>query len=171
MNELTHLLEKASRLESITQKVGFTLWQIQELEGASAQLFALLAQASRGMGLTAGTELVDRAKRKTFGATIHKLAKAELLSEGLEDQFGALLAERNWLVHSSRSDSRNAVHGDQAMQQLTERLDAMADMALSLLKEVGSMIEAHVYAHGVSKESVDDMTSELLAHWRSADST
>ena len=62
-------------------------------------------------------------------------------------------AERNWLVHCSRSDSRNAVHGDLAMQQLTERLDAMAEMALSLLKVVGS----------ISRNEVDTTTiAELL---------
>ena len=45
---LTIQIQKAERLAAITQKVGFTLWQLQELEGATAVYFVLVAQARRG---------------------------------------------------------------------------------------------------------------------------
>ena len=169
MSDLTHQLEKADRLASITQKIGFALWQFQELEGVSAQYFVLLAQASRGMGQSEGIALVEKAQRKSFGATIHQLAKADLLNEELEAFFGRLLVERNWLVHRSRADSRNAIHSVRAMQQLVTRLDSMADGALQLLTNIGSLTEAHVKKHGVTEGSIESMASELLAQWHTSE--
>ena len=107
MTPHTHQHQIANRLSAVTQTVGFALWQLQELEGASAQYFVLLAQAEKGMGLVAGAALIEKAQSKTFGATIHQIAKAGLLSPELETRFTNLLAERNWLVHSSRATSRS----------------------------------------------------------------
>jgi hypothetical protein len=71
MIHLEQQLEKANRLTEITQRIGFCLWQIQELEGVSAQYFVLLAQAKKGMGLTAGNALSEKAKKKTFGEPVN----------------------------------------------------------------------------------------------------
>lgn len=171
MNDLTHQLDKADRLANIAQKVGFTLWQLQELEGVSAQYFVLLGQALHGMGLEKGMALVERAQRKTFGATINRLRKKELISDDIAKRFDELLSERNWLVHHSKADNRDAVHSDQAMQRLTVRLDNVAESALSLLKEVGSLTEGHVKKYGVSDASIDKMTSEILDQWHQPEST
>ena len=65
MKDLAHQLEKADRLAAITQRIGFALWQIQELEGVSAQYFVLVVQAKKGMGLAAGNALEEKAKKKT----------------------------------------------------------------------------------------------------------
>ena len=50
MEELNIQLEKANRLRESTQRIGFAIWQIQELEGVSAQYFVLTAQAQKGNG-------------------------------------------------------------------------------------------------------------------------
>ena len=50
MNEFIQEMQKANLFNDITQRIGFALWQIQELESFSAQYFVLLAQAKKGMG-------------------------------------------------------------------------------------------------------------------------
>src|SRR5271157_4741445 len=119
-------IQKADRLAEITQKVGFALWQLQELEGATALYFVLVAQARKGMGLTDGNALVKTAQSKTFGKTISELGKAGLLKPEIQQRFASLLKERNWLVHNSRASSRSAVHSDVAMWKLCVRLDSIA---------------------------------------------
>lgn len=99
MDELQLKLERANRLAEISQRVGFAVWQLQELESASAQCFVLLAQATKGMGLEAGNNLLEKASKKTFGNTVRRMTKANLLSATLGTRFLNLLAERNWLVH------------------------------------------------------------------------
>lgn len=168
MDSIENQLRKADRLSTITQRVGFALWQIQELESCSAQYFVLLAQAQKGMGLAEGDALIEKAQAKTFGSTIRQIVKARLMDSEIETRFTALLAERNWLVHRSRLDSRNAVHDDNAMSLLIARLDALANEATALLKEVGARIETFVRQHGVSAEYIDSMSKQILEQWQKA---
>jgi hypothetical protein len=165
MELLSSRLERADRLAEITSRVGYALWQLQILEGALAQYFVLVAQATRGMGEEAGNALFEKASSATFGSTITKLRKADKLSSALEGRFQMLLAERNWLVHRSRATSGHAVNNDGAFHELLERLDRIADEALLLLREVGQLAETFVMSSGVSKATIDRLTDELLEKW------
>jgi len=169
MNELQTQIEAADRLAIITQKVGYGLWQLQELEGVSATTFVLIAEAEKGMGLTAGEALGKRARKRTFGATIHQLADAGVIDEALDTRFRTMLEERNWLVHRSRGDSRRAVYHDKHLDELLIRLDWIAEEALALLKEVGKLAEAHVKSHGVSEKYIQENAAKLLKEWHAAD--
>lgn len=169
MNEFMQQLQKANRLKEITQRVGFALWQLQELEDVSAQYFVLLAQAKKGMGEAAGNVLTEKARKKTFGSTINKITKQGLLSTDLEGRFLNLLSERNWLVHRSRTESRDAIHSDIAMQQLVSRIDTMTDESLALLKEIGSLSLAYVKKHGVDEAYVYKKAEELLKQWHASE--
>ena len=169
MTTLAQQLERADRLAVVTQHVGFALWQLQELEGIAAQYFVLLGQAKKGMGLVEGNALVEKAQAKTFGATLHRIAKAGLISPEIENRFGEILAERNWLVHRSCAESRNAIHNAKAMAALVVRLEAMADEALALLKHIDGETTAFVRQHGVSMEYVAQVSKQLLEQWHAAD--
>lgn len=169
MEDLAQQIQKANRLAVITERIGFALWQLQELEGVSAQYFVLLAQAKKGMGLTAGNALVEKAKTKTFGTTIRQIAKEGLLSAELEARFINLLSERNWLVHGSRADSRNAIHSDVSMQRLLARINAMSDESLSLLRQIGALCNAYVKKHGVTEEDINKKARKLLEQWHTSD--
>jgi uncharacterized protein YutE (UPF0331/DUF86 family) len=162
-------LEKAERLNTVTQQVGFAVWQLQELEGCSAIYFVLLAQATQGMGSDAGEALVKKAQSKTFGATIKELVKADLLTPELAAEFARLLEERNWLVHRSRADSRGAIHGDGSVQQLLRRIDAIADDALVLLKKIGSLTARFTSEHGISQKYIDQESRRLQKEWAARD--
>lgn len=169
MDTMLQQFQKAERFNNITQRIGFALWQIQELEGISAEYFVLITQAKKGMGENAGNALVEKAKKKTFGSTIHNISKKGLLSADIKDRFFSLLKERNWLVHSSRADSRNAIHSDKVMEKLILRIENMASEALSLLKEIGALISSFVESHGVSKEYVNKKAKELLKQWHESE--
>ena len=168
MQPLTHQHQNDNRLSRVTQGVGFALWQLQELEGASAQYFVLLAQAEKGMGIVAGTALIEKAQSKTFGSTIHQIAKAGLLSPGLETRFTNLLVERNWLVHNSRSTSRSAIYNDTSLEAVLDRVTAIADESLALLKEIGMLVERFVKQHGVTGKYIDEKANELLEQWHTS---
>ena len=162
-------IQKANRLFTITQKTGFALWQLQELEGVAAQYFVLLVQVNKGMGLTEGKVLIEKAQSKTFGATVKNISKAGLLSSELGTRFDNLLSERNWLVHRSRADSRGAIHHDADASKLTLRLDAIAEESLKMLTEIRKLVESHVLQHGVSMEHIGEKAKDLLEQWHSSD--
>jgi hypothetical protein len=167
MNDLGMQLRKADRLDAISKHLGFALWQLQALEDATAQHYVLVALATRGMGIEAGKKLDDSVKGNTFGKTIHALRAAGKMPATIEQRFLTLLKERNWLVHSSRATNRNAVLNDEACQSLLVRLEALAEEARLLLREVGSASEVFVLNNGVSKEEIDRLTQEILSSWHS----
>lgn len=158
-------LEKADRLFAVTQRIGFTLWQIQELESCAVHYFVLVAQAQKGMGTEAGYELLNKALGKTFGATIHAMCKAGLLSAKLEEDFRSLLLERNWLVHKSRSTNRNVIHSDPAAAAFIEKLDAMTERSSILLKQVLKLTEEHVATLGVTPQEIDAAAARIQEQW------
>jgi len=169
MKDIMQRIQIANRLDLVTQQIGFVLWQIQDLEGVSAQYFVLVAKATRGMGETAGNALFDKAKKNTFGTTIRHISEHGLLSSDLERRFTHLLSERNWLVHRSRADSRDAVHSDVSMQKLLMRIDTMANETISLLKEIGSLSSNFVKEYGVTEEYINKKAEELLKQWHSSE--
>lgn len=169
MHPLTSRLEAADRLNVILHRIGFALWQIQELESVAANYFVLLVQAQKGMGLEAGNLLIEKAKKKTFGTTVRRLAEAGLLTPQLERRLKDLLAERNWLVHGSREASRNAPYNDAAASKLLDRIDAITKQALELLKEIGELVVAFAKKHGTTEQYIAETSKRLLEEWRYGD--
>jgi hypothetical protein len=168
-NGMLDQIERAEHLADIMAQVGFALWQLQELEGCAAQYFVLLTQATQGMGRTPGEALVEQAQSKTFGATIRQLAKAGLLDDELSSRFNALLDERNWLVHRSKADSRDAVHNKDRARQFVHRLEAIGDETDALLKKIVGMAQRFVTERGVSTREIAQATRQLLQQWQSGD--
>lgn len=171
MKNFEEKLIKANRLAAISQQVGFTLWQIQELENVTAQFYVILGQAEKGMGLEAGNALVEKALQNTFGRNIGNIKKIGLIDTELETRISALLKERNWLVHHSRLDSRNAIYHDSAMNKLLQRLEAITEETSYIIKELGQRCEAFVMKHGVSKNYINEVSQEILKGWRSENAT
>ena len=158
--------ERSQRLGEICQAIGFTLLQLQTLEGSTAQFFVLVEQAIPQMGEEQGNALVVEAQKKTFGGSITRLAKANHLPENLLERFQALLKERNWLVHSSASDSRKAMANDAAYIGFHRRLEAIQDEVVALLKEVLALTEKFVLGHGISLEDIEAKLAETLRQWQ-----
>jgi hypothetical protein len=155
----------ADRLHDVTQRVGFALWQLQELEGATAQYYVGVVEAEPGMGVEAGNALTERALARTFGATISLLTRAKNLPKEDESRFRKLLAERNWLVHNSRSTSRAAIRKGVGISELVTRLDEIADEALALLKVVLRESDLFVRARGIPEARIRELTEKTLRQW------
>lgn len=167
-NEVT-LEEKAERLFRITQRIGFALWQLQELEGVAAHYVVLLTQAKKWMGSEAGIALLEPVQSLPFGGILAKITNAGLLDAGLETRFKKVLRERNWLVHKSRGTSRNALSSDSGTDEVVGRVDALAEEARSLLQVLGPKIENYVREQATSMKDVDERASALLDQWHASD--
>jgi hypothetical protein len=150
-------------------RIGFAVWQIQELESVAANYFVLLVQAQKGMGVEAGNLLIEKAKKKTFGTTVRRLSEAGLLTSQLEGRLNDLLTERNWLVHGSREASRGAPYNEAVAARLVDRLDAIAEKTIALLKEIGELVEAFAKKHGTTEEYIAQTSKRLLDEWRYGD--
>jgi hypothetical protein len=157
--------EDAARLEVISQRVGFALWQLQELEGIAATYLVLVTRTRQGMGIAAGKALLDQALSKTFGATVNNLTKAQKMPSELEGPVRQLLAERNWLVHGSLASSRSAVRNEAACAALVDRINAICASAKHLMREYGSRAEAFAKSQGVTSEAIDAEAIRTLRKW------
>lgn len=158
--------QKATRLQAITQQVGFALWQLQILEYVTAEYYVLVALATQGMGLEAGKNLTDTVKKNTFGKTITALSRAGKMPDDLKECYAAILAERNWLVHSSRLTNQHAVYQDEACEILLIRLNNLVEKTNVLMKAVGNQCEKFVSQQGVSEQEIDRYTQEILTAWQ-----
>jgi hypothetical protein len=158
--------DRSERFGEICQAIGFTLWQLQALEGSTAQFFVLVEQAIPQMGEEQGNILVTDAQRKTFGRSITRLSESDHLPKKLLERFQALLKERNWLVHSSNADSKRALVSEDAYIGLHRRLESIVDEAARLLKEISALSEKFVLGHGVSPETLEVKIAATLKEWR-----
>lgn len=118
--------------------------------------------SQKGMGADAGNILLDKALRKIFGVTIDRTVKAGLLNSDIEHRFRLILRDRNWLVHKSREQSRNAIHSDLAKETFIHRIDAMAAESLALLFEIGDLAEMHVKKLGISPQQIDAAAKNIF---------
>jgi hypothetical protein len=169
MRDFVARLDAAGRLELIAQRIGFALWQFQELESASALCLVMLDKSARGIGVLAGNTLLRKAESKPFGAIVDALDRAKLLTPDFARRFDTLRKERNWLVHKSKADSRQAVHNDTSMRELIQRVDTMASEALVLLKALEKIAIRQATGAGVSKAYIEEEAKKLLSAWRSQD--
>ena len=160
---------KASRLEVLARRVGFAVLQIQALEGASAQYLVLRSKVKRGMEADEAQRIVDKARRETFGTTVSLMKDAGLLSEDLEKRFKALLKERNWLVHRSRSENSAALASDESTTALLARIDGTEAESRKLLHALAELSEAFVLESGVSAEAIRAATADIVHGWEDND--
>ncbi|MDZ7778946.1 MAG: hypothetical protein U5R14_03280 [Gemmatimonadota bacterium] len=98
--------------------VGYALWQLQVLEEGLATFLVLRHYATLGMGQEAAQPLVDKAEARTMGSLLRELVTKGSVDPDLGDRLAGLLAERNWLVHRSRRESRELLQDEARVSQL-----------------------------------------------------
>jgi hypothetical protein len=86
MSQTTADLERADRLTAITQRVGFCIWQLQELEASAARFLVLTTRLTPSTSKDEGVRLADKAISQTFGANLRGLAAAKVLPEELQSR-------------------------------------------------------------------------------------
>lgn len=164
MVTVNHLV-KADRLAAITQRIGFALWQLQELEWATTNYLVVRLRAKRGIGEEAGGTLLKSVGKRPFGSLLKELSDAGVLEPELAQKLQAVLKDRNWLVHRSRRENRAVLTSDEQCATLIAKLESISAEALSMLKQVGQLLERYVLESGVSKEFIDQESERLLVQW------
>ncbi len=156
---------QAARLSAITQRIGFAVWQLQELEWTTATYVVIKRHAQRGIGADRGAELLDAAGKRTFGSLLKELADSGILDPGVAERLNSALGERNWLVHRSRRDNRGVLASDERCAALVAKLERLSNEALALLKYIGQLIEQHALQSGVSEGLIERESERLLVQW------
>ncbi len=133
------MIEKAERHRLLAEKIGLTFLQIHFLEYIAAYYLVLSSQAIRGMGVDKGNQLIERALKSTFGHTVDKLIKANLFSDELNKRFEKLKDERNWLVHRSCSDFKNAINNQIYFEPTIKRLVEIKDETTYLTQQIDNV--------------------------------
>ena len=158
-------LTKANLLAELMQRVGFALWQLQELETTTATYVVLRLREARGIGRERARELVKDAEKQTFGTLLRELKHKGVLSKAAADKLFTALENRNWLVHRSRRESRGILNKPQLYMGLVERLEQIAADALALNKELAAQVKAHVLQAGISEKVLEQEADRLAKAW------
>jgi len=158
-------LEAAERLGALMQRVGFALWQLQELENTAAGYIVVRLRDARGVGVNQGAVISAEVEKLPLGKLVGELAKAGVIDPALASRLKAALDERNWLVHRSRREHRGVLSDPAAYTGLSMRLDALADDALTLNKELARTMEEYVVNSGVSRDFIDGEAERLARAW------
>jgi hypothetical protein len=153
---------------AVCDRVGFAVWQLQELEAVCAKFLMLRTQLKDGVTEASYDALVEKALRNTFGVTLRQASDANIFPDALQARFNALLAERNWLIHKSRLENRAAYHDDSAAQQLIQRVNDISAEVRAIMQEIDRLIDQDAMESGISLEELAERTNDTLAGWHAA---
>jgi hypothetical protein len=152
--------------QEVIYKVGFALWQIQELETTIAHYLVLVYKLEPGVAREEAESVLERTRKKSLGQLIAQLKSQDPISNQLVERLDNFVEHRNWLAHRSRSNSRSQVYQPGRSQELFSRLDWIAAEALTLMKLLLEELLVHLESHGVSREEIDRRAAETMRQWQ-----
>jgi uncharacterized protein YutE (UPF0331/DUF86 family) len=158
-------VELSERLASLMQSVGFSLWQLQELEGTVATYLVVRVQARRGTGVSHGNSLLKQAEGRTLGALLKDLAKSGVIEDRLSSDLREMLEERNWLVHRARRENRGVLSNNKLLAELVNRLQSIAERSLAIQKSLAADLEHYVLDAGVGRTGIEREADRLIHEW------
>ncbi|WP_166213074.1 hypothetical protein [Cognatiluteimonas telluris] len=169
MIELTDdLLRKSARVTAFCDRIGFAVWQLQDLETVCAKYLMLRTCIKEGVTENDYDDLVAKALGKPFGATLRAAAEANVFSGALQTRFKEILSERNWLIHKSRLDNRAAFYSDSAAHDLIQRIDLISAGVRELMIEIDKLIDSDAIESGIDLADLGRRTDEMLSTWHAA---
>jgi hypothetical protein len=157
--------DHSERLAALMQRVGFAIWQLQELETTVATYLVIRVHAQSGIGVERRDALFRAAEGRTFGSLLTELAKSGVIEKDLAVKLREVLEERNWLIHRGRRENRGMLANAKQYDSLVERLDALSDQSLELLKSLAADVERYVLDTGVSRDVIDAEADCLARSW------
>ena len=164
MIELTDdQLGKSARLTAFCDRIGFAVWQLQDLETVCAKYLMLRTCIKEGVTENDYDGLVAKALGKPFGATLRAAAEANVFSGPLQTRFKEILSERNWLIHKSRLDNRAAFYSDSAAIDLIQRIDKISAGVRELMVEIDKLIDSDAIESGIDLADLGRWTDEMLS--------
>ena len=164
-DEYDPAVAKASALSALLQLVGYAIWQVAECEDVLAHWVVISLRPTQGIGETAAAPIVEGVQRKTFGQLMAELRRAEVLDSELQARVDGLLAERNWLVHHSKRESRGVLHKPDQFDALVDRLKQLAEEATEVGGVLGQRLEKFVVEAGVDPMLIEEEATRLAREW------
>lgn len=155
----------AVRLEPLMQAVGFTLWQLQELENTTSSYVAVRVREAKGIGIERGQALSAEVEKLPLGKLLAELTKAKVIGTELSSELREVLEERNWLVHRARRETRGVLSDEALFSEVMTRLDHLAEHSLQLTKRLGNEVEEYVVRSGVSRDFISGEAERLARAW------
>ena len=152
-------------LHEVTAQVGFALWQTQAAEETVGAYLVFVHQATPSKARSEVETMFAKAGKSTLGHLLRAIESTENAPQYLVGALDAFVEKRNWLVHHSRRDCRQAMYSASGRATIIARLAAIADEALKLGKAFQAATEAHLETLGISKEQIDRDTAKLLEKW------
>src|SRR5690348_13259845 len=115
-------------LERITSRVGFTVWQLQQLEQTVQNYHVFVNKLSPEVARSEAEKMFEKAEGQTLGQLYRELSKTGEPA-ALLPRLESLIKERNWLVHHSRLEDRTQLYSPEKLLALSKRIEAIADEA------------------------------------------
>ena len=158
-------MQRASRLSVMMQNVGFTIWQLQELEDTIATYLVVRSHALQGIGAAAGDVLLSKARGRSLGSLLTEITKTGLLETGLATELRDVVEKRNWVVHRARRECRGILTDDSRLSSILSDLNKLADCSLELQKRLTIDLERFVVESGVDRGVIDAEADRLQREW------
>jgi hypothetical protein len=158
-------IAKAQLLAQLLSRVGYAVWQAAECEDTLAHYIVLHLRAAKGIGKAEGLKILEKAQNRTFGHLLKELREQGVLDPYLEERASGLLAERNWLVHRAKRESRGVLNDATRLNELIDRLDRIGKEAVRLNAILESELEEFVVNSGVDRSRIDSEAVRLQKSW------
>ncbi len=147
------------------QRVGFAIWQLQNLEHGLASYLVIRVKATKGIGEKRGNELMDHALKQTLGITIKELKSANVIESSTADALTSILEDRNWLVHRARRENRGVVFNKERTEKLLSKVEDITSRCESLTQLISEESREYVVSQGVDKEEADKIALQIARNW------
>jgi hypothetical protein len=147
------------------QDVGFALWQIQELENTLAHYLVIVHKVEPGVAIDVAEGILEKTRKMTLGQLVNDLRSKEKVPTELLERLEEFVEHRNWLAHRSRGESRKHLYQEALHHVFFDRVEWVADEALSLGKAFCEEIARYVEKHGVNKEYIERTAAGIMREW------
>lgn len=149
----------------VTSEIGFALWQIQILESTVGVYLVLVHKADPSIARIEVEAMFDRVNKNTLGQLLRAIQSTQNAPQKIVDRLERFVEKRNWLVHHSRHESHDYMYSETKRLVLVQKISAIADDALALMKEFQAATEAHLMTTGLTKEQIDSDAAKILNQW------
>lgn len=155
-------------LQRTWQKVGYVLWQVQELEATVGMYLVLVHKLEPGAAREEAEAVLEKSRRRTLGQLLSELKTKSTAPPGLVERLDRFVPRRNWLAHHSRHDSHLLFYPGRSAKTVHDRLDRIDDEALALMKGFTAVLEEFIVSVGCTPEELEAEARRVLQAWGAA---
>jgi len=152
----------AERVESVCQRMGTALWQVQGIEQILAKYYAIAFKLSG----SPSAEEIEAEFGRNFVHTAGRLVGLIRGARGADDPIAQRLAnfvdERAWLVHKLRLTDYMALSEEAGFQAVLARIGAIEREAEQLIELFHNLLIDHFVSLGTPREFILEEQAKAL---------